>query len=480
MSRESGLRLATLTAGFARGAASDVAADWAAEADPDAVIPVGGAGASARQFVARYLDGAVPVMDPAESGAQLEGWNVAVAGSAAALSRALATAGDGSAADALPEVVVTDALGLHVDPTALSTTIEGREALDALEGSRPQDVSRVGAPVVISTGLPAGYRNRVAGARVLGVGDADETGPGALSILELREGRVLVETLSEDRLGLQAVREVGATRAGTLRRAGFDTRGAVAEAPLAELRDLDGFGESVSSTIHASARAIANGQVVRQSREPVPVADPLFVDIETDGLHPTVTWLVGVLDGGPSTGTYHSFLARDPADPGAAIEAFLEWYADSARGRTLVAYNGHSFDFPVLEEHAQDLRPELAPVFESADRFDPYRFAVTDGNALLPGRTNRLEDVAAGLGHESATSGYTGAAVARAYRRWMTDPVPANEPDWERLDAYCEDDVRALARVFEALEGAASTGGSPAREPARQRTETTQGTLSEW
>ncbi|MFT4950132.1 MAG: hypothetical protein ACI9CA_002277, partial [Natronomonas sp.] len=28
------------------------------------------------------------------------------------------------------------------------------------------------------------------------------------------------------------------------------------------------------------------------------------------------------------------------------------------------------------------------------------------------------------------------------------------EPDWDRLEAYCEDDVRALATVYEAIDDA--------------------------
>lgn len=60
----------------------------------------------------------------------------------------------------------------------------------------------------------------------------------------------------------------------------------------------------------------------------------------------------------------------------------------------------------------------------------------------------------------------------------MADRSPATEPDWERLKAYCEDDVRALAVVYEAL----ADGGRivSADEPARDANETTQRSLSDW
>jgi hypothetical protein len=84
--------------------------------------------------------------------------------------------------------------------------------------------------------------------------------------------------------------------------------------------------------------------------------------------------------------------------------------------------------------------------------------------------------VAGALGYDRAETGVTGAAVARSYRQWMTDQSPATEPDWERFETYCEDDVRGLAVVYEALKesGRVVSASSP------ERAETTQRTLSDW
>jgi hypothetical protein len=61
----------------------------------------------------------------------------------------------------------------------------------------------------------------------------------------------------------------------------------------------------------------------------------------------------------------------------------------------------------------------------------------------------------------------------------MADRSPATELDWERFDAYCEDDVRALATVYEALRESGRIVST--EEPSRDVHETTtQGSLSDW
>lgn len=497
----SSIRIATLPQSVLADLTPPKTGEWLAAATPDVVIPLGGAGAEARRVLAREADRSIPVITPGGPGPDAEerrvdGGRVHVARGESGLRDAVEALAESDSArrgadgvetaGPLPPVILTDAIALEVETTSLSTTVHGREALEPRSGAAgtPAGTGEAAAPVVLSTGLPAGYRNRIAGRLVLGVGETDDPATTALAVTEIYAGRTLQHTIDPDRLGLEAVRGVGPSRAGTLATAGFDTREAVAEASLAALADLDGLGSEVAATVQASARAIAEGEVVRETRTPLPASEPLFVDIETDGLHPTVTWLVGVLDGNAADGTYRSFLARDPEDPGAAIEEFVDWYRREEGGRTLVAYNGRQFDFPVLRDHLQAYRPALAPVLEAADTFDPYAWAVTEGNASLPGRTNRLEDVAAGLGFEGLSPEshpreppLTGAAVARAYRRWLGDPGDDTEPPWSAVDAYCEADVRALARVYEALDSGATDDEGPTETPTPT---TTQGTLSEW
>jgi uncharacterized protein YprB with RNaseH-like and TPR domain len=373
-----------------------------------------------------------------------------------------------------PVFVVSGLLELAVDTTSLSTSLVGREEYVAALDPAQLD----GEYVHISARLPAEYRREWDGLTVLGGGRESGYGDTPLVALDCRaDGCVLTRSLNRSQLGLRALDGVGRTRARTLREAGFRDRAAVASADIETLASLDGIGRKTAERVTESAEAIDTGRVVRRSEAPLPDGDPVYVDIETDGLSPTITWLVGVLDGGSEEGTYRSFLATDPDEPGRAVETFMTWYTGTASNRPLVAYNGWQFDFPVLEEHIVEYCPHYEDDWASTYRFDPYRWAADEGNAVLPGRTNKLGDVTAALGHDRAETGLTGAAVARAYRRWMDERSPGTEPDWERFDRYCEDDVRGLATVYEALE---SSRRVVSASSSRETAETTQRTLSDW
>jgi uncharacterized protein YprB with RNaseH-like and TPR domain len=148
----------------------------------------------------------------------------------------------------------------------------------------------------------------------------------------------------------------------------------------------------------------------------------------------------------------------------------MTWLTGAAAGRPIVAWNGYDFDFPVITEQLRDHHPGLVDTWTDRYHFDAYYWATTKngGNVALPGRTNKLEPVAEALGWEPTTNGIDGATVAEiytAYRRQITSETESDgaiEPNWERLEQYCEDDVRALATIYEHLETAAR------REPATQ------------
>lgn len=455
--------------------------DWLAYFDPDLVVLTGDAPAPrAASALGRRTDGDTPVVAPAGNAPAAGPRTIAgVQFVLAPTTRALEAVADherGTLDPDDPTYLLGGLLELDVDTTALSTSLVGREAYAAALDPGRLD----GEYVHLSTRLPAEYRREWDDLAVVGAGREAGRADEPMVALDCRsDGRVLTRTLRRTALGLRALDGVGETRARRLREAGFADRGTVADASPGALPDLPGIGEAAAERIRRSARAIARREVVRASDAPVPGGDPVYVDIETDGLNPTVTWLIGVLDAAGGGYEYRSFLGTDPDDPGGAIEAFLTWYDAEASDRTLVAYRGREFDFSVLREHVAEYRPEYLDVWRAADRFDPYRWAVERGNAALPGRTNRLADVAGALGSERSGPDLTGAAVARAYRRWTADPSPATELDWERFEAYCEDDVRGLAAVHEAL--AASGRIVSADEPSRDVGETTtQGTLSDW
>ncbi|MDZ7745880.1 MAG: ribonuclease H-like domain-containing protein [Halobacteriales archaeon] len=206
----------------------------------------------------------------------------------------------------------------------------------------------------------------------------------------------------------------------------------------------------------------------------------MFIDIETDGLSPQMIWLIGVYDS--RNDQYMSFLATDPDDRGEAVSAFAMWFAANAAGRPIVAYHGEGFDFPHLHDHINRYAPEHSAAWRGAWTFDPYWWAVKQNNAILPGPTNKLKDVAEALGWETDDTGLSGAVVGQRFQRYMENPCDATELEWERHETYCEDDVRSLAYVFDKLreadpiEGVGTTGGpKDSQEPT-----TAQGTFGDF
>ena len=128
------------------------------------------------------------------------------------------------------------------------------------------------------------------------------------------------------------------------------------------------------------------------------VEDLLFVDIETTGLSSSVPlFLIGALrlDGEPRLDL---FLARDLPEERALLAAF----GQLAEGKTLVTFNGKSFDWPYIEGRSRAHR--LTPAKPRA-HFDLLHYARRNWKHSLPdcklqtlelylcGRT-RLDDVA--------------------------------------------------------------------------------------
>ncbi|AWB28439.1 ribonuclease H-like domain-containing protein [Halococcoides cellulosivorans] len=375
--------------------------------------------------------------------------------------------------------VLSDQLAVAIDPINLESRLDG---IDAYRDAFPtSDLD--GSYTHLTTEAHPTYHHQWGELTVRGVmpGATERLGRHQTDIAHLdlhADGTICAKARSADRFGLRAVKQVGRSRVTKLWEEGYRDRSDIARADIQDLSSPSGIGRPTAETMIASARAIVDGEVQRRSEATLPSAEPVFIDIETDGLTPTMVWLIGVLNrqGGES---YMSFLARDPDEPGQAVEAFASWWSANAADRPLVAYNGRKFDIPILEEHIERHCPEHLDAFEDARVVDPYFWATVRDNAFLPGRTNRLEDVASGLGWDHDETGLSGATVGRRFQEWAADPSPETELDWERHERYCEDDVRALAHVYDAIDAPVRTerqtnasGSTP--------TNTAQGTLSDF
>lgn len=344
--------------------------------------------------------------------------------------------------------VWTPTIDVTVDTTQLTTTLEPRDDI------RSHWNQTTTPHVYVSSQLPAEYRYTwndrlpIRGARPR---DGDH-GVEIPCLTCHPEQPITVDTVPHTRLGLRAIPGVGQKTASRLTAQGYATRRAVANATRTALQDIAGIGESTAHRIYDHARALEHGEVIRTSELPVPGDDPVFIAIETDGLAPTSIWQIGAYNA--ATDSYRSFLERDPDRKAGILQAFLSWYLAEADGQHLIAWNGWEFDFAHLHAFITEYLPEYGGVWDQIPKTDLYHWAVEQDNAILPGRTNALDDVSAALGYDPATTDFDERVVAEKYRAWSDADADVDtdaEPDWAQLRAYCEADVRALICVYDHL-----------------------------
>lgn len=347
-------------------------------------------------------------------------------------------------------IILSNLLSLNIEINSLTTTLEGLQRYK--QNLKPQTLN--GSYTHISGAIRAGYCRDWETLTVYGAG-VDETSHGGSQFIALTisaDGFINYETIESGKLGLQAINSVGPKTAERLEQNGLTTRNDVVNTDVTELTDIEGIGQAKAKTINQSARALTRNTVIHTSDTPVPANNPIFIDIETDGLNPTRVWLIGVKNG--VGGNHMSFIETEIDANGEAVTAFMMWLRANAMDRTVMAWNGWNFDFPVIREHIQQHCPQYIDDWEQVSKRDPLRWARDLDNAILPGRTNKLEDVAEALGWDGHETELSGAEVARRMRRWIENPCAETELAWERHKQYCQDDVEALQHIYTAMENA--------------------------
>lgn len=356
--------------------------------------------------------------------------------------------------------LVVPALSVEWETTTLSSMLPHAEEIASIASSLPEPV------VVLAGGQPAAYRHAwtlpgddsEVEVPIAGLGACDREEPTIAMPTCTQRGPTGAETVPADRFGLRALNGVGSSTARRLHALGCRSRDEVVDVGVDELSELPGVGRMTASRIHAHAEVIASGEpLVCTNKTPVKTRNgrpPICLDVETDGLSPTIIWQFGVYD--PADDSYRSFVERrTPNEPAGVLGAFVEWFLANHGDRTVLTWNGYRFDYLHIKRFLRRYQPQYVDAWNDVWTYDLYKWAVLDGNALLPGRTNTLSHVARSLGFEGASTGLSGSQTAAAYQAFMRNPDdPEAVPDWDRHEAYCEGDCRALWYVYEAIQHA--------------------------
>ncbi|QZA88073.1 ribonuclease H-like domain-containing protein [Salinarchaeum sp. IM2453] len=394
--------------------------------------------------------------------------------------------------DASLSIYITNQISLRINPYDRTTTLKGLQSyLNQLPDSLNYEQG-----IHCSTELRSGYRTikSIDGTRyqIVGIGQGDETSSAGcdtqtdtIGIFDVFEnGAVTHSEMDPVNFGIRGLQGVGSTRAKYLRQNGYTTVQQIADATLRDLQQLPKVGRSTAQNIKQAAQGQISNKPIITGENPLPDKDPIYIDIETDGLAPSTVWLIGVLDGTAEHGSYLAFREQQPEDF-RHIEDFVFWVQANAADRPIVTWNGYGFDFPVLRDQIQQHCYDQIETWESLRKIDLLWWAQHQdgGNAILPGPTNQLEQVAEALGWTPNTTGINGQLVAKIYTAYRSafnnqrDEQSTYRPDWSRLERYCEDDVRALASIYEALKNSHQPIDN---QQQKRRSNSTQGALSDF
>ncbi|MFD1641818.1 ribonuclease H-like domain-containing protein [Halohasta litorea] len=348
-------------------------------------------------------------------------------------------------------------LSIEWNTTSLSTTLPEQDQLTAISNCLPEPVT------VLAGEQPAEYNHEwtVQSTQssdtllIVGLGAHNQGSATVAQYSCTSRGTVAAEAVDASKFGLKALHGVGASTAQRLQQKECRTTQDVRNLSITELAELPGIGPTRAEKIHGHADVIESGEpLVLTNKTPIKTRGnqpPVCLDIETDGLSPTIIWQFGVYD--PASDTHQAFIEKhDPKNPETVLEAFITWFIANHGNRTVLTWNGYGFDYPQIKQFLTQYCPEYLDAWDDVWTYDLYKWAVRDGNALLPGRTNKLDHVARALGYEAAGTGLTGAKTAAVYQEFMRNPDdPEREPDWERHKQYCKDDCQALWHVYQAI-----------------------------
>ncbi|WP_302083402.1 ribonuclease H-like domain-containing protein [Salinibaculum rarum] len=261
-------------------------------------------------------------------------------------------------------------------------------------------------------------------------------------------GDVQTEHLRSDRLGVQAIYQLGSQYRNRLESHGYTTREDISESDPEDILRVPGVGGYNAAAFISGARAIQDDTLYRFDTVPFTDSKKVFIDIETDGLQPEVIWQIGIYNA--STDQYASLIQTDPERKSDIITAFGDWLINT-NADVLLAWNGNNFDFPHLESFITKYgTDDHLSAWNSIKKAD-MKTDVVQKCGAVPSRTWTLSAIAAHVGFNWSNGELTGADAAERYTEWMHGGA---EPDWDAWQEYCRDDVMAMHHIYNRLKTA--------------------------
>jgi hypothetical protein len=374
--------------------------------------------------------------------------------------------------------VITNLLDINANKHALEATLEGG---GGYRKHFPRSELQ-GDYTHISTNLPADYHSTWDNITLYGCSPPESKDePPAVAALTLpseSDDTLVPDIYWQHTLGLQALNSVGPSRAETLSDAALDTRKAVSEATDESLTDLSGIAEKTGTQILASALSMANGEIVRTSRQSVPASSsqPLFLSIKTDGQSPSLIWLIAVYDS--DSDTYKTFHSKDPNSPETAVGEFLTWILERDKNQPLITWNG-SFIYRTIKEQLNLHCPNYTGIWDNLSTHSLRDWALEEGNATIPGKKPTLHHVASALDSPHTPNKYTATQAVHSYQLWMETQTAKTEPDWKEYASHTITEALATSHIHSEFINATltTTGDSGFIQPV---SDVSQNGLEKW
>jgi len=249
--------------------------------------------------------------------------------------------------------------------------------------------------------------------------------------------------------------QVGRNRVEHFCELGITSPDEITEERRAKLEALPGASSWHVDRWLAHRQAFENDEVVIVDRTAFGYlcqTNPLLLDIETD-LQQNRIWLVGTYS--YQNDAYRQFF--DPDDESALLQELSEYLYEHG-SEPIIYYGGNLFDEKCLRR-----------------RFDKY--GITEGINRLkrahdigievqqelfgPFSKHNLDAIATALGFEYQDTSVDGFDIGYMYTGYLLDD---EEPDWDRLKQYNNDDVKALRTIVDYIKFSFEGHMRPAKE----------------